>query len=122
MQELEERDKQIIHRDAPKLLPGLSSPLLSSPLSSIAERDRHRHRERERERGILSCESQVRQFWSDANNHMVRRKNTQEERERERERERVCVCVLCVCVEVLCCFACIISGLKYDIKVGRAQN
>jgi hypothetical protein len=58
MQELEERDKQIIHRDAPKLLPGLSFPLLSSPLlfsslSSIAERER----ERERERGILSCES-----------------------------------------------------------------
>jgi hypothetical protein len=49
MQELEERDKQIIHRDAPKLLsPGLSFPL-SPPLH------REREREREKERGILSC-------------------------------------------------------------------
>jgi hypothetical protein len=46
MQELEERDKQIIHRDAPKLLTGLSSPLLSSPLSSIAQTERERERER----------------------------------------------------------------------------
>jgi hypothetical protein len=41
MQELEERDKQIIHRDAPKLL----SPGLSFPLSSIAQRERERERE-----------------------------------------------------------------------------
>ncbi len=76
----------------------LASPFLSSPLLSSLLHCRERQTHRERERGILSCESQVRQFWSDANNHMVRRKNTQEERERERERESVCVCVLCVCV------------------------
>jgi hypothetical protein len=45
MQELEERDKQIIHRDAPKLLsPGLSFPL-SPPLHTERERERERHLE-----------------------------------------------------------------------------
>jgi hypothetical protein len=48
MQELEERDKQIIHRDAPKLLPGLSFPLLSSPLlSPPLQRETDTQRERE---------------------------------------------------------------------------
>ncbi len=100
MQELEERDKQIIHRDAPKLL----SPGLSFPLSSIAQRER----EREREASWVVCESQVREFWSDANNHMVRKKTPKKRERRERERESVCVCV---CVSTLL-FSCITSGLK----------
>jgi hypothetical protein len=66
--------------------------------------------------------TQVREFWSDANNHMVRKKTP-----KKRERESVCVCV---CVwererereRVLLLFTCITSGLKYDIKVGRAQK